>query len=245
MCFLTVDEPVSNKTPEAVWGIVCDNAAAILNRLVKKDRSSEVKLSIYCCTLWCSPMVMGWKWAKGQCCRDKRLKWGSSGEWMVSALEIGLRSLDIGEELKEELLPFGNERSQLRWFRYLMRMPSGLIPLEVFWRDYITYPTCHGSTSAPKEGSIARRRETWNSCCPCNWFCIKWRSNVWWMAFDAITRFSSWFWGYITYMFILIDTVCCNNMTLDKENNSGQQAIVSQFPVMLEVKYIKVQSCFF
>lgn len=105
MCFLTVDEPVSNKTPEAVWGIVCDNAATILNRLVKKDRSSKVKLSIYCCTLWCSPMVMGWKWAKGQCCRGKRLKWGSSGEWMVSALEIGLRSLDIGEELKEELLP--------------------------------------------------------------------------------------------------------------------------------------------
>lgn len=151
MCFLTVDEPVSNKTPEAVWGIVCDNAAAILNRLVKKDRSSEVKLSIYCCTLWCSPMVMGWKWAKGQCCRDKRLKWGSSGEWMVSAL-----GWTLGRNLKKSCCPFGNERSQSRWFRYLMRMPSGLIPLEVFWRDYITYPTRHGSTSVPQRGEYCK-----------------------------------------------------------------------------------------
>lgn len=127
----------------------------------RPDRSSRVKLFISYSSFQCSPRVMVIRsWARIHCCKYKRLKWGPSGEWMVLAWAIGLRSLDVGKEVEEELLPFGNKRSQLRWFRYLMRMPPGLIPSEVFWRHRITCPTCHGSTAVPTEGSIARQRET-------------------------------------------------------------------------------------
>lgn len=35
--------------------------------------------------------------------------------------DSGFGGLDIGKEVEEEPLPFGNEKSQLGWFRYLMR----------------------------------------------------------------------------------------------------------------------------
>lgn len=96
-------------------------------------------------------------WARIHCCKYKRLKWSPSGEWMVFASAMGLRSLDVGKEVDRTVALW-------QWKEpievVLMRMPPGLIPLEVFWRHCITCPTCHGSTSVPTEGSIARRRET-------------------------------------------------------------------------------------
>lgn len=52
--------------------------------------------------------------------------------WLWSALER-LRSSDIRRERGVKLLPLlCIERSQLRWFGHLMRMPPGRLPLEVF-----------------------------------------------------------------------------------------------------------------
>ena len=43
-----------------------------------------------------------------------------------------VRSSDIRERLRIELLLLHVERSQLRWFKYLVRMPPGRLPGEVF-----------------------------------------------------------------------------------------------------------------
>jgi len=65
-----------------------------------------------------------------------------------------VRSSDIRRELGVEPLLLRIEKSQPRWFRHLIRMPPGRLPLEVFqarptgrrprvrprthWRDYIS-----------------------------------------------------------------------------------------------------------
>lgn len=43
-----------------------------------------------------------------------------------------VRSSDIRRELRVEPLLLSIERSQLRWFRHLVRMPPGHLPVEVF-----------------------------------------------------------------------------------------------------------------
>lgn len=51
MCFSAVDEPVSDKTPEAVWGIVCDNAATTLNHFGEGQEQQGEALNLLLCTL--------------------------------------------------------------------------------------------------------------------------------------------------------------------------------------------------
>ncbi len=71
------------------------------------------------------------------------------------SLRDRVRSSDIRRELRVELLLLHVERSQVRWFEHLVRMPPGHHPLEVFqahpigrrprgrpkthWRDYISH----------------------------------------------------------------------------------------------------------
>jgi len=71
------------------------------------------------------------------------------------SLRDRVRSSDIRRELGVEPLLLRVERSQLRWFGHLIRMPPGRLPLEVFrtdltgrrprgrpgtrWRDYISH----------------------------------------------------------------------------------------------------------
>lgn len=57
MCFLTVEQPVSDKTPEAVWGIVCDNAGTILNQFGEGQEKQGEALNLLC-PLWCLPLVV-------------------------------------------------------------------------------------------------------------------------------------------------------------------------------------------
>ena len=73
------------------------------------------------------------------------------------SLSDRVRSLDIRGELRLELLLLRIERSQLRWFGHLIRMPPGCLLVEVFeasptgrrprgrprtrWRDYISLLT--------------------------------------------------------------------------------------------------------
>ena len=70
------------------------------------------------------------------------------------SLRDKVRSSDIRRELGVEPLLLRVQRSQLRWFGHLIRMPPGRLPLEVFqarptgrrprgrprtrWRDYIS-----------------------------------------------------------------------------------------------------------
>uniref|UniRef100_A0A8C6NPK6 Reverse transcriptase domain-containing protein n=1 Tax=Nothobranchius furzeri TaxID=105023 RepID=A0A8C6NPK6_NOTFU len=49
------------------------------------------------------------------------------------SLRDWVRSLDIREGLGVELLLLRIERSQLRWFGHLIRMPPGRLPGDVFW----------------------------------------------------------------------------------------------------------------
>ena len=71
------------------------------------------------------------------------------------SLRDRVRSAAIWEELRIEPIFLRTERSQLRWFRNLIRMPSGRRPGEVFrarptgrrpperpmtrWRDYVSW----------------------------------------------------------------------------------------------------------
>ncbi len=48
------------------------------------------------------------------------------------SIRVKVKTLVIREELGVELLLLCNDRSQLRWFRHLVRMPPGRLPGEVF-----------------------------------------------------------------------------------------------------------------
>ncbi len=105
-----------------------------------------------------------WSWVLGSDRKNeimlwlyKRRRWVSSEGWL-SGLRNRVRSSDIRRELGEESLLFGIERSHLRWFRHLIRMPPGHLPLEVFWaRPTVGRPrsrprTCWWDYISPKRG---------------------------------------------------------------------------------------------
>ncbi len=52
----------------------------------------------------------------------------------VAGISLGdkVRGAVVSEELRAALLLLCVERSQLRWFRHLVRMPPGRLPVEVF-----------------------------------------------------------------------------------------------------------------
>ncbi|KAK0143304.1 hypothetical protein N1851_018556 [Merluccius polli] len=99
------------------------------------------------------------------------------------SLRDRVRSSVIREELGLEPLLLCLERSQLRWFGHLVRMPTGRLPWEVFqarpvgrrprgrprtrWRDYISTLAWERLGIPPSElVNVAREREVWGPCCP-------------------------------------------------------------------------------
>ena len=97
------------------------------------------------------------------------------------SLRDKVRSSDIRRELGVvEPLLLRIERSQLRWFGHLTRMPPGRLPLEVFrarptgkrprgrprtrWRDYISLLAWEG-LGIPQEEleSVAGEKEAWRA----------------------------------------------------------------------------------
>jgi len=96
------------------------------------------------------------------------------------SLRDRVRSSDIMRELGVEPLLLRIERSQLRWFGHLIRMPPGRLPLEVFqarptgrrprgrprtrWRDYISWLACERLGIPQNElGNVAGERKVWVS----------------------------------------------------------------------------------
>ena len=91
-----------------------------------------------------------------------------------------VRSSDIWREIGVEPLLLLVERSQLRWFGHLTRMPPGRLPLEVFrarptgrrprgrprtsWRDYISL-LAWKRLGIPQEEleSVAGEKEAWRA----------------------------------------------------------------------------------
>ncbi|KAJ7994746.1 hypothetical protein DPEC_G00252670 [Dallia pectoralis] len=88
------------------------------------------------------------------------------------SLRDRVRSSVIREELGVEPLLLCIERSQLRWFGHLVRMPPGRLPREVFqarrgrprtrWRDYIS-TLAWERLGIPKSelANVARERVVW------------------------------------------------------------------------------------
>ena len=96
------------------------------------------------------------------------------------SLRDRVRSSDIWRELGVEPLLLRVERSQLRWFRHLTRMPPGRLPLEVFrarptgrrprgrprtrWRDYISLLAWeHLGIPQEELDSVAGEKEAWRA----------------------------------------------------------------------------------
>ena len=91
-----------------------------------------------------------------------------------------MRSSAIREGLAVELLLLCVEKSQLRWFGHLMRIPPGRLPREVFlarptgrrprgrpktrWRDYISSVAWeHLGIPQSELANVAGEREVWGS----------------------------------------------------------------------------------
>ena len=96
------------------------------------------------------------------------------------SLRDRVRSLVTREGLGVEPLLLCVERSQLRWFRHLVRMPPGRIPREVFqahpagrrprgrprtrWRDYISTLAWERLGIPQSElADVAGKREVWGT----------------------------------------------------------------------------------
>lgn len=91
---------------------------------------------------------------------------GLRSEWLDLPRHMVRRS-DIRRKLRVEQLRLCIERSQLRWFGHLIRMPAGHFPLRArpsilrpwtLWRDYIY---CVKVTQE-ELGIVAGEKEAWN-----------------------------------------------------------------------------------
>ncbi|MDG2633017.1 hypothetical protein P7M35_24665, partial [Vibrio parahaemolyticus] len=107
-----------------------------LNRsvVVKRELSQKVKLSIYR-SIYVPTLTYGHElWVVTERMRSRIQAAEMSFLRRVAGLSLRdrVRSSDIREGLGVEPLLLHIERSQLRWFGHLVRMPSGRLPWEVF-----------------------------------------------------------------------------------------------------------------
>ncbi|XP_065817852.1 uncharacterized protein [Labrus bergylta] len=137
------------------------SASAVMQALcrtvvAKRELSLKAKLSIYR-SIYITTLTYGHElWVVTERMRSRIQAAEISFLRRVAGLSLRdrVRSSDIQGELGVEPLLLRIERSQLRWFGHLLRMPPGRLPLEVFqarptgrrprgilrlrWRDYIS-----------------------------------------------------------------------------------------------------------
>uniref|UniRef100_A0A3Q3XBL8 RING-type domain-containing protein n=1 Tax=Mola mola TaxID=94237 RepID=A0A3Q3XBL8_MOLML len=147
------------KDVEVLQGEV--QASAVMRTLkrsvvVKRELSQKAKLSIYR-SIYVPTLTYGHElWVVTERMRSRIQAAEMSFLRRVAGLSLRdrVRSTDIREELRVEPLLLRVERSQLRWFGHLGRMPPGRLPGEVLracpsgrrprgrprtsWRDYIS-----------------------------------------------------------------------------------------------------------
>ena len=106
-------------------------ASAVMQMLKRSVVVKRVNLQVYLC-----PNSHLLSWALGS---DQKMRsWIQAAEMSCLRRVTGLslrdrgRSLDIQERVRVELQLLHVERSHLRWFRHLVRMPLGCLPGEVF-----------------------------------------------------------------------------------------------------------------
>ncbi|KAF7642406.1 hypothetical protein LDENG_00258420 [Lucifuga dentata] len=124
--------------------------------VVKRELSQKARLSIYQ-SIYVPILTYGHElWVTTKRTRSRIQAAEMRFLCRVSGLTLRdrVRSSDIQEGLRVELLLLHIERSQLRWFGHLIRIPPGRLPREVFqacptgkrpqgrprthWRDYIS-----------------------------------------------------------------------------------------------------------
>ena len=162
-------------------------ASAVMRALyrsvvVKKELSRKAKLSIYR-SIYLPTLTYGHElWVVTERTRSRIQAAEMSFLRRVAGLSLRdrVRSSDIRRELGVEPLLLRIERSQLRWFGHLTRMPPGRLPLEVFrarptgrrprgrprtrWRDYISLLAWE-RLGIPQEEleSVAGEKEAWRA----------------------------------------------------------------------------------
>lgn len=162
-------------------------ASAVMRALhrtvvVKRELSRKAKLSIYW-SIYVPTLTYGHElWVVTERTRSRIQAAEMSFLRRVAGLSLRdrVRSSDIRRELGVEPLLLRVERSQLRWFGHLIRMPPGRLPLEVFrarptgrrprgrprarWRDYISLLAWE-RLGIPQEEleCVAGERDAWNT----------------------------------------------------------------------------------
>ena len=102
--------------------------------VVKRELSQKTKLSIYR-SIYVPTLTYGHElWVVTE--RTRSRIQASKMSFLHRGIRLSLRdrvsSLDLQDRLRAELLLLHVQRSQLRWFRHLIRMPPGRLPGEVF-----------------------------------------------------------------------------------------------------------------
>ena len=166
-------------------------ASAVMRTLhrsvvVKRELSQKAKLSIYQ-LIFVPTLTYGHElWVVTE--RTKLRVQAAEMSFLRRVAELSLRdrvrSSVIRRELGVDPLLIRVERSQMRWFGHLIRMPPGRLPGEVFrarptgrrpqgrprtrWRDYVSRLAWE-RLGIPREelDEVAGEREVWASCLGC------------------------------------------------------------------------------
>ncbi len=119
------------------WTGAASAVMQMLNQsvVVKRELSRKVKISIYR-LIYIPTLTFGHElWVMTE--RIRLLIQVAEMSFLCTVARLSLRdrvrSSDILEELRVEPLLLHVERSQLRWFRHLVRIPPECLPGEVFW----------------------------------------------------------------------------------------------------------------
>ena len=175
----------SEGTMEREIGRRIGAAGAVLHSIyrtvvTKRELSQKAKLSIYR-SVFVPTLTYGhegWVMTERTRSRVQAAEMGFLRRVAGVSLRDRVRSSVIREELGVEPLLLRVERSQLRWFGHLVRMPPGRLPREVFqarpagrrprgrprtrWRDYISNLAWERLGIPQSElVNVAREREVW------------------------------------------------------------------------------------
>jgi len=144
--------------------------------VVKREVSQRANLLI-CCSIYVLTLTYGHElWVVTERTR-LRIQAAKMSFFCSSSLShrYWVRSSDIRRELRVEPLLLHVERSQLRWFRHLIRMPTGHFPFRArltgrrpwgrprpHWRDYTSHLAWERLRIPQEElESVAGEKEAW------------------------------------------------------------------------------------